>query len=124
MSTVTKYQMFLESVVTQQSLNFPLLAEAVGLDWFADVKPKLDNDAEFEREFVKALQRLKHQLMDCVLRVGLYGKQRGMPQPEIQYIKAIMTWIDNKSVIGKDTDSKKSEKEDDTIDNMLKEFGI
>ena len=101
-----KLKEFIDQVKNLQSINFPSIAEKMSLDWFTDIKPRLDTDPWFKEALAVALERIKFELYDGLLTVGKEGKRAGRGSPEITYVNAIIKHIDSGALLGAVVDEK------------------
>lgn len=89
---------FVLRVEALEDMNFPMIAKAMGLNWFTEVKPALESDKEFKEAFMNALGMIKFSLLSSVLAVGRHGKQSS-GSPELSYVKFIIDLIDKGGIL-------------------------
>lgn len=102
--TLTDEQLhqFVEQVKNLGSINFPDVARGLSLNWFTEVRPHLKTNATFLAAMQEALETLKYELYDCLLRTGRDGKKKNGRDPEITYINAVIKHIDSGALLGLD----------------------
>jgi hypothetical protein len=83
-----------------QSLDFPFVARAIGLNWFTDLAPLKDTHPTFRSLMEEYLQEVKFSLLQRVHRVGREGKRPGGGDAEVSHINAIIKFIDSGAILG------------------------
>lgn len=99
-ATFEELEKFVTQVKLLHTIDFPRVAEQLGLDWHNDLYPRLKVDMEFRAKLECYLQSLKFMLLDKVLISGIQGKKGYGQDPETSYINAIIKHIDSGSLLG------------------------
>lgn len=103
-----------------QSIGFPYVARAAGLD-FAEVHKLMRTDPAFVDSINLVLQEIKYDLLDKLLEVARSGKSQYGSKPDAAAIKAVIAAIDSGVLTGSVGDSGPSE---DGDGDLMKRLGI
>lgn len=108
-----KIKMFCESLLESRSLDLPRVAELVGLNYFKDIKPRLESSDDDRQHLIETVERLRYKILDSILIVGLEGKEKFGQSPDLSALKLMLALLDNGAVVSevrreeKVTDKKK-----------------
>lgn len=91
---------FVEQVRTRQGIDFPLIANKMGLSWVRDIQPQLRTNPEFLAAMQEVLQELKYSLLQSLFTVARDGKSRGGSSGEPTHIREIIKHIDAGTLLG------------------------
>ena len=115
---------FVHQVRSSRSIDFPSIARSLDLDWFTDIKPKINTDPLFASNLRKVLEELRYELMQKILDVGMNGKKGTGRDPEITYINAIIKHIDSGALLGESTEDFSGGLSDRDMERHLKRLNI
>lgn len=111
---------FLKQLRVTQSIGFPHVARAAGLD-FAEVHKLMRTDPAFVDAINLVLQEIKYDLLDKLLEVARSGKSQYGSKPDAAAIKAVIAAIDSGVLTGSVGESGPSE---DGDGDLMKRLGI
>ena len=111
---------FLKQLRVTQSIGFPHVARAAGLD-FAEVHKLMRTDPAFVDAINLVLQEIKYDLLDKLLEVARSGKSQYGSKPDAAAIKAVIAAIDSGVLTGSVGESGPSEGGDG---DLMKRLGI
>lgn len=111
---------FLKQLRVTQSIGFPHVARAAGLD-FAEVHKLMRTDPAFVDSINLVLQEIKYDLLDKLLEVARSGKSQYGSKPDAAAIKAVIAAIDSGVLTGSVGDAGPSE---DGDGDLMKRLGI
>jgi len=93
-------QAFCDTLSQSKSINLPMVAATLGLDFFKQIKPEIESNDEFRESLGRTLEILKYELSQRLLEAALNGRPKNRPAPEISYINAIIKIIDSGTLLG------------------------
>lgn len=114
-----KLDKFVEEVRTLRSVDFPLVARRVGLDYFEDIEPEMESP-EFRLRVERALKEIKFELVDKALTVGRTGKDKEL-SPELSYIKQVISYIDSGILF---PEKKRDDVDQEAVNERLRRLGL
>jgi hypothetical protein len=98
----TSLENFVKSVRAQCSINFPLIASDLGLSWDR-IKKEIDKDGWFKEELSLALEEIKHDICDAILKAAIHGKS-GAGRGDLTSAKWVIGVINSGALLGGDTE--------------------
>jgi len=96
---------FVKSVRAQCSINFPLVANDLGLEWDR-VRKEIDKRGWFHDSLAQALEEIKHDICDAILKAAIHGKA-GAGRGDLTSAKWIIQIINSGSLLGSDDSESK-----------------
>lgn len=114
---------FVNQVRVEGSIDMFGVAEKLGYNWFRQVKPRIKTDLWFREALQEALEAIKFELYQGLLRVGRDGRIRGS-NPEITYINSVIRHIDSGSILGVSEEDMGQQPDKDETEAHLKRLGI
>lgn len=97
---IEKLQKFLARVKAANSINFPLIASELGTDWFTEIKPFIEKDAEALRLIQQTIEELKYDLLQNIFKSALNGKMRSGFNLDTTATTAAIKLIDSGALLG------------------------
>ena len=94
-----KIKMFCESLLESRSLDLPRVAELIGLNYFRDIKPRLESNDDDKQHLIETVERLRYKILDSILTVGLEGKEKYGQSPDLSALKLMLALLDNGAVV-------------------------
>lgn len=86
-------QRFLTTMSSQDSVNFPAIADILEIKWEA-VEKALRRDRGFREALAAVLQRMKWRFVQSINELAIKGPQ-GKFAPDPKYINMMIKWIDD-----------------------------
>lgn len=95
-----KHKLFISQVRAAKSINFPLVAKELGLNWFKELKPLLKSDKEFLSGLEETIEEIRYHLLSLVFKAANDGKQGVGKDPDVHTINAAIKHIDSGALLG------------------------
>ena len=115
---------FAKQVKELGSIDFASVAEMLNLNWFKDIRPKLDTDLEFREKMEEVLESMKYELYQKMFKVARDGKGRNGRDPEVSFIKAVIQCIDSGALLGKAQSDTNAVDSGETTEELRKRMGL
>lgn len=93
---------FAEAITATMSINFPQLAENLGLDWFQQVRPAMRRRPEFVVKIKHSLERLRYEAYSRMFESGLSGVRGNGKDPNWSLLNPVLKILASGELLGED----------------------
>lgn len=91
---------FIALIRSSKNVYLAQVAKEADLDWYGEVQPELESNAEFKTEVHRAILEIKAFLLNKVVDVALNGRAKHGRVPELSFINAAIKLIDSGVILG------------------------
>lgn len=115
---------FLLQVEAGGSINLPLIARQMGLNWRLQVQPALVSDAWFSDGLKAILEEHRYKMLDAVMQVAINGKKHQGKDPELSFIQAAIKFIDKGVMLGPEKEKAQEPEPSEDDEELRKRMGL